>query len=365
VRKGAASGAKRRRSAAAGIEYDKWEVTSIICRYLCKGLTVKEIQRRVAKKFPDAHLNREDVYAHFREAAKRNWLQYKPPRSLRLEGQIREAYSWLKNVKVVHTAVRRDVALHAAQRLVQLMQDFRKESGKDEIHIGFAGGHSMRALAHYFSDELCEPVEGLPKSVVFHALAAGGDAKDPTTNPNAFFSFFSYKPILQIEPSYMGLSAPTIVTPQGMEQLKQLPDIRAAFAAAKNIDIIVTSGTEWADKDSALKKRIKGAARCVNKLNKEKCLGDIFWRPIGADGPITAETEYRALTLIELGQLHGFIKGGKRVLLMLAPCGGCNKPKGKLLECVLNQKKPLVTDLVVDSLTASQLDLPEVNGVGH
>jgi DNA-binding transcriptional regulator LsrR (DeoR family) len=330
-------------------------LTSIICRYLCKGLTVKEIQERVKSEFPTAKLKREDVYAHFREAARRNFIHYRPPRSLRLEDQIRDGYRWLQEVKVVLTAVRRDVAGEAARVLVKLLQQFKREKGKDVVHIGFAGGHSMRALAHAFSDELCEPVEGLPGSVVFHALAAGGELNDPTTNPNAFFSFFSYKPVLKIETRYVGLSAPTIVTPDDMHWLKKLPDIKAAFSAVHDIDIIVTSGTEWGDPDSALKKRIKGAAGCVATLNKEKCVGDIFWRPIGANGPIEVETEYRALTLIELFQLPGFIKNGKRVLLMLAPCGGCNKPKGKLLECVLHQKKPLITDLVVDSGAASHV----------
>ena len=43
------------------------------------------------------------------------------------------------------------------------------------------------------------------------------------------------------------------------------------------------------------------------------------------------------------------------VLVMLAPCGKCHAPKGELLEAVLNQEQPLITDLVVDTLTVSQM----------
>ncbi len=89
-------------------------------------------------------------------------------------------------------------------------------------------------------------------------------------------------------------------------------------------------------------------------LEAASCRGDIFWRPIADDGPIQADTDTRALTLIELSDLPGLIRAGKRVLLMLAPCGKCHRPKGRLLKCVLEQKRPIITDLVVDSRSVEQ-----------
>jgi DNA-binding transcriptional regulator LsrR (DeoR family) len=353
------------RARSRTIVYDKRDMISIACHYLCKGHTVREIQDLVKKEYPDAKLKREDVYSLFREAAKLGWVNFRPPRTLRLATAIGDNYSWLKSVRVVHTAVLQDVARHAAKTLVGLLQAYRRERDRNEVHIGFAGGHSMRALAHAFADELCEPVRDLPRHVVFHALAAGFDPTDPTTNPNAFFTYFLYKPVLQIEPHFMGLSAPAIVTPEDLRRLKKLPDIKEAFAAAKKIDIVVTSGGVWKDGDSALRKRVEKSAQCMETLKKAKCEGDLLWRPLSRRGPIEKETEYRALTLIELSQLPAFIQARNRVLLMLAPCGACHQPKGSLLECVLNQKRPLVTDLVVDSGTASQLNLPEVEGVEH
>ena len=40
---------------------------------------------------------------------------------------------------------------------------------------------------------------------------------------------------------------------------------------------------------------------------------------------------------------------------MLSPCGVCHRPKGDLLDCVLNLEEPLITDLVVDSRSARQM----------
>ena len=345
--------------------YDRRQIVSVICRYHCKGYTVRQMCDALARVFPHVEFKREDFYEHIRYAAKRNWLHFRPPRHLRLADQIRDNYTYLKSVRVVHTAVLRDVAQHAARTLIGLLQTYRRKWNRDEVHIGFAGGHSMRALARAFADELCEPAKDLPRNVVFHALASGFDNTDPTTNPNAFFTYFMYKPMLQIKPHFLGLSAPAIVTPDLLRLLKKLPDIKAAYASAKSIDIVVTSGSQWSDEDSALRKRVQRSSQCMETLEKEQCVGDILWRPLSDRGPIEAETEYRALTLIELGQLPAIIRGDAHVLLMLGPCGNCHVPKGRLLRCVLEQKRPLITDLVVDSGSASQLTFPQMGGYEH
>lgn len=336
--------------------FDRPEVMSAVLRFHCKGYTVSKIIKAVAEKYPEIELNRADPYAIVREAARRGWLQFRPPQNLALAEELRRTNPWLNSVNVVRTTVSRDVALHAADALVRLLKCYRRADDRQEVHVGFAGGHSVRALARAFADLLSKPEQGLPETIVFHSMAAGFDPTDPTTDPNTFFTYFLNEPVLQIKPKFMGLNAPSIVKDGDIRRLRELADIKAAFAGMNKIDIIVTSGTEWSDPHSALLKRMQTSTASMEVLAKAGCIGDILWRPLADDGPIEQPTEIRALTLIELSQLTGFIRRGKHVLLMLGPCGGCSQPKGRLLGSILDQRNPLITDLVVDTRTVVQLE---------
>ena len=354
----------RRRAARSGkrggrrpkTEYDKREIAAAVCKYFCQGYPVREIVAAVHEDY-GITLNREEPYAIVRDVARRGQLRYEPPQHVVLQNRLRNAHPWLQDVQVVHTTVVRDVADEAAKTLVGLLQRYRKEKGRDQVHIGFAGGHTMRALARALARRLCEPSEHLPERVVFHALAAGFDPQHPTTDPNAFFGYFVNEPVMQVEPLFHGLSSLAIVNSEDVENLKKLPDIEQAFADVKKVDIVVTTATDWSDKHSALRTRMERSAQSMRTLEEERCVGDILWRPIAEHGPIEAETEIRALTLIELSELPKLIRGGTKVLLMLAPCGGkgCNLPKGRLLRDVLNMRDSLLTHLVVDSRSAGEM----------
>jgi DNA-binding transcriptional regulator LsrR (DeoR family) len=318
------------------------------------GYTVQEILDKLAEKYPDVEVRREDPHTMVREVAKLGQLNYRAPQHEEFRDRIKKTYR-IREVEVVHTSTVEDVAVRAAEELGRMLRNYHIEQGKEKVHIGFAGGHSMRALARCFADELCRHGEDLPEEVVFHALAAGFHPGDPTTDPNAFFTYFLNEPVMQIKPRFLGLSAPAIVAPGHLESLQQLDDIRHAFKAARDIDIIVTSGSDWHDEHSKLRQRMQKSEQAMQTLDANGCQGDILWRPISRRGPIEAETEIRALTLVELTQLPEFIRQHKQILLMLAPCGACNRPKGALLKCILEQPQALVTNIVVDSRTASQL----------
>lgn len=53
-----------------------------------------------------------------------------------------------------------------------------------------------------------------------------------------------------------------------------------------------------------------------------------------------------------------------RYASMLAPCGNCHAHKGELLESVPTQNDPLITDLVVDSVTVRQMLNRESSSAG-
>lgn len=90
-------------------------------------------------------------------------------------------------------------------------------------------------------------------------------------------------------------------------------------------------------------------------------VGDMLWRPLSATAPVTTESEIRALTAVELDDLPNFINQGKHVLLMMGPCGVCNRHKGAILKTILSQDLHLVSHLVTDSRTAGYL----VNAMGE
>lgn len=335
-------------------EYSPSELLSLVFELFRKKKTVTQISKYVAENFEGVTLAPHDYYRMFREGCEREEIVYNAPFKLGLARQIQERFPWLKDVQVINTAVLRDVANRGADFLIRLLKAYRSTYGKEVVHMGFTGGHAMRELAVAFAKRLCQPTRGLPETVVFHALATGFDPTQPQTNPNGFFNMFADNPMLQVEAKFYGLSAPAMVTPTLLQELKKQDELKQAYAAARTLDIVATSGSEWADEDCGLRSRMQASPESVRILEENGCVGDILWLPLSRSGPITVETELRALSLIELSELPAIIKGRTRVMLMLGPCGGCGMPKGNLLECVLRQRRPLVTDLILDSRTAVQ-----------
>jgi len=335
-------------------ELDRNEVISAVCRLFVKGLTIRQILEAMEKDFPQIKLKREDPYALIREAAKKGWLAFHPPQHARWTKSLQDDYPWLR-ARVVHTTAARDVAQYGAESLVGLLKGYRRNAERHEVHIGFSGGHATRALARAFANLLLfEPTDNLPEKVVIHAMAAGFDPRDPTTDPNTFCSYFTGEILNDIQVEFFGLAAPALVKPEDIRALRDLPAIKEAFAAVRDIDIIVASGSCWLDPHSALRSWYR-SPESKRVLEEAGCVADVLWRPLSDRGPIEKDTSVRALTLVELSELPALIQQGKHVLLTLGPCGLCHAPKGRLLQCLLRQSKPLMTDLVVDSRTVAEM----------
>ncbi len=331
---------------------DDVEVMSAICRWFCEGKTAQQMADLANEHLPlRTPMTREVPYKLLQKAGRMGWLHFRPPPHESHRERLRERYHWLQELKVVHSVALADVARETARELLRMARSW---AGK-ELHIGIAGGHSMRELARALARELCEPKKNLPATIWFHALAGGFDPGDPTTNPNAFFNYFSQDDIVDVEIRFHGLSAPAIVPSDKSSAFEEVGDIRLAMDAVKDVDIFVTSGASWRDRDSALRKRMQDSEGSFDVLEKEGCVGDMLWRPLSRSGPIKTATLLRAMTLVDLSDLPTLIANGKRVLLMVSPCGLCHAPKGDLLDCVLNLEEPLITDLVVDSRSAGQM----------
>ena len=168
---------------------------------------------------------------------------------------------------------------------------------------------------------------------------------------------------MQVETGFVGFRAPALVTSERIPELRDFPGIKEAFDAARDINIIVTSGSCWVDDHSLLHAFMASSKGSLKKLEKARCVGDMLWRPVGPGGPIEIPTTTRAMTLLELSQVQkGIEDGNLEVLLVLGPCGGCGRPKPEILDAVLSARPPLLTHLVVDSLSARAFLRPGAGG---
>lgn len=346
----------RGRPAAAPIgAHDLTERVALSCKYLFMGHSPTEVRRILAQRH-NIRISREAPYRHLRYAGRRGWARFVPPLEHTLLDGIRSRHPWLQGVKVVHTPDFGQVADHAAETLVELVAACaRPPYPKSEVHVGLAGGHVMKRVTDRLSQLLCQPTAGLPQALAFHALVAGFDPLDPTTGPNTFAAFFEGKPALQVRTRFIGLQGPPLVESAQLRGLLELHGIREAFAQRSELDIVVTSVGTWSPHcdHSLLRGYMARSDGSLRALDEEGYLGDMLWRPLGPDGPITRETGIRALSLLELTDLPVLIAEGKAVLLVVAPCRVCAEPRARVLETILSLRRKLITHLVVDSRTAA------------
>jgi hypothetical protein len=338
-------------------ELSHLERMSAVCELFTEGKTVKEILEIMVERYGAAgKMKRETPYKLVREAGERRFLKYVAPPHHAFQHAISDHFMWLKRVNVVYTIVPLDVARETAAMLLRLVQECHKSNKqRNEVHIGFAAGLSMREVAQSFATLLTYPVPGLPDTIVFHAMLSGHDPGDPTTDPNNFFTFFLHPPTLQVTPRFVGFRAPAIVNTASMPEFMGVRDIVDAREAAQELDIIVTSGSDWDDPDSSLFRCMERSQSTLDTLRAEGTVGDMLWRPLGETAPVLTATEIRALTLVELSDLPDFIARGKHVLLMLGPCAKCQRHKGAIMKTILCQEQHIVTHAVADSRTGGHV----------
>jgi DNA-binding transcriptional regulator LsrR (DeoR family) len=325
------------------------------CHHFIKGKSVTEMKEALEKKWPQlGTLSRERPYDLVRKAGREGYLRYDPPPHEALQDRLREDHDWLRT-RVIHTTIAADVAHRTAEALLEMVKRVKDEEGEDVVHVGFASGFSLRQVAKAFGELLSKPSDRLPSEIVFHAMVMGHDLADSSTDSNAFFAYFTNRPVLQVRARFMGLHAPAIVDRSEYELLRDKnAEVRRSMAAADQLHIIVTSGTDWDDEHSALKDCMKSDQASLDRLIKAGTVGDILWRPIAEGRPPRDPEGIRAMTLLELEELPMMIEKGTKILLMLGPCGKCGRTKGRLLKTVLEQRERLISHLVVDSRTTGE-----------
>lgn len=334
-------------------ELDREEKIALVCRLFCAGEKPSAIAERIQKDYAPNKFTRQSVHRMLRKAAEKGRFRFAPRASFVLSDKLRQRYQWLAGVEVVHTNDFEDVAYQGAQTLIRLLQDIGRSS-RQEVHVGFAGGHAMHRLAQIFAQLLDESDEDLPETLVLHALVAGFDVRDPTTDPNTFFTLFNNRTSVNTRYEYVGLRTPPVVRADEYDTLRNSEGIKESYDRAGDLDIIVTSAADWTDEHSNFHQYMERSAGCAEMLVKGGCIGDMLWLPVGPHGPLNVQTKIRSMTLIELGELPSFMEKGKHVLLVLGPCAMCRRTKSRVLSAILASEQKLISHLVVDTRSVKE-----------
>ncbi len=335
---------------------DSGELEAKVCGLICKGKTAEQIVSILADE--GITISREKPRNILQKAAGLGRVRYEAPISLTLSAKLKRDYSWLRTVRVVHSAGMEHITDEAAKTIVEMICDASKgKVRRKAFHLGFAGGGYLRQTAKRLSQRLWRTEGALPHELYFHSMVGPFD-ENPATDPNSFAAFFSAEGLSPIPTRFVNLLAPGIVTEATFLQLKGTPGIRESFERAHEIEVYVTSaGGHWGKGCSRLYEIYKGLGdpALLAELDAVQTIGDLMWRPLGVSGPVESPLSVRAFTLFNLSELPELIKRGKRVLLVMGPCVNCGKPKTALLSAVLQYSPPLITDLVVDSVTAKSI----------
>jgi len=327
------------------------ELVSAVCKFFCNGHPVSQIGELVRARY-NVKLGREDPWRMLGWAASKNWLQAVSPLAYDLAERFQKQHEWLKRIDVVNSCTSDDVSYRVASLLLELIREFHSEHPDDkEVHVGFAGGSALKKTAASCARLLREDWRELPSRIVFHAMVANFNLKDPTTDPNAFFTYLSADAGIPVKTGFVSLLAPGFVKSELRQQLIQIDEVQEAMTQASEIDIFVTSaGGHWEQGHSELFDMYhRKSPESLDVLRVNGCVGDLSWLPISLRGPIEIETEFRAVTLMELKDLETYIRNRKKVVLMLGPCGECGRPKDDVLQAILEMRPHLITHLVAES----------------
>jgi hypothetical protein len=339
---------------------DYMELEARVCNLICQGTEVRHVRGVLAAGHPPIFLTRQEPYRILRRAAENGRLRYFARFEHDLSRDLKQRYDWLHGIDVVHTADTLDIADKAADKLLNLIGGSRGGGcPKTEFHIGFTGGGLLQHTARLLAEKLRRTTRPLPKTIFFHSMVARFD-EDPATDPNSFVRYFSSAPPLPVATRFIGLMAPGLVSVETAAQLRKIEGIREAYRRVGEIDVMVTSaGGHWQRGCSGLHRMYKeaGSTELLDYFEKQGCLGDLMWRPLGRNGPIEVKTGIRAMTLVDLAELPKLIAQGKWVFLIIGPCVTCHEPKTEILQTVLDLTPHLITDLVCDSLSARAIRL--------
>jgi DNA-binding transcriptional regulator LsrR (DeoR family) len=343
------------------INYSSFDDTLLIsvCERFLRGDKVMDIVQwlRDDHDFP---MKRENIYPLLREARKRGFLSLLPPPDTYLQQRICDRFDAQKErihvLRVRGYTARDYLAGAAAEVIVKLIHEVGET--KERVRIGLGGGGTMLSVARALAPRLRS--EGSLPKLGLHAVHSGFDVENPWTAPVSFLGYFD-----QAAPDieYVGLFAPAVVGADEYEHVKTLHGVEESFRKADQIDIVVTSLASASDEHGALNRFMnlsEKKRKDLRALRKAGWVGDVAYRPYSNTGPISTAVGIRAVSLFELAELVDMAnKPNKHVVLVAAPCGICNEPKGAALRPLLEEASLRLWSHLLMDLTTAQSLLPK------
>jgi len=376
-----------------GVDENKWStlddrVVVAACMDVLAGETMQTISERIWDRFK-VYVDRVQVNKVLAEAGKRRILHLLAPKhdllSQRMldcfgaprtsvDGESRK-HKTIEVVKYADEPSLDHVANVAAAMTFDVIQEkfktkkahsrsARKKTGVEPgegspyVHVGIGAGTTVRLIARGLAARF--RAENHPPPVMLHALSSGFLVDDPTTAPNAFFSFFD-----EIEGvRYKGLfSKPYVTTEEWKRACHEEVGVCEAANGKRDIDIIVTALASAQDDHGELNRWMGEystyAHNTSDRLREEGRVGDVMYRPFNPTGPIELGNEIRAASLFELEELVEFAaRPDTAVILVAGPCGsrGCGRSRDDALYPLLTEPALDVwTHLVTDVVTAENV----------
>ena len=158
--------------------------------------------------------------------------------------------------------------------------------------------------------------------------------------------------------SKLGLFAQTLVPAGQFKALCSHTGFKQAFAAKKDIDLVVTGMGDFSDPHDLLPLFMKDSGLDLKLLRRRGRVGNMQYRPFTAEGPVREEPQdLRAVTVFELKDLVDLaVKPDKEVILMARQCGVCARAHAAALNALLsNPSLKVFSRLVLDAATAREL----------
>lgn len=347
-------------------EPQRRELLSLLCEHFCNGVTTRsELEARIGKSFPGSLANLfrgENLWDLLRFAAQEGLFVHQAPLEYRLATELFQRQDWLRHhTTVVETASPDALADRAAEKLLELIREAAPLSPDRTVHVGCAGGWTMRAIALKLSARLREDHAANPQTLVFHAMVAGFDEDDFQVDPNSFIHSL-VDGGLSVKIRFLRMPMPGIVTREEYLRLREMPSIRRTLQRASEIQIVVTSGSLLEDHTSTIRTFFNSLAESdpacsvddlFTSYSDAGVIGDFLWQPLTEHGPADIDLPYRVATLMSLRDLQDFLarSPANRVLAVLGCSTMTRMPKSRLLGSLTRCPERLISDLVVDTPT--------------
>ena len=301
-------------------------------------------------------INRNEVHQLIKIAKRRRFFVVVPPREHTHEDRIAHRYRVpASSVHVANSDVLAHVASSAADVVLELIMQLQEKKHGQRLRIGLGGGWTTMLVASELAIRL-GGLTSLPR-LTLHALSSGFDINRPQTAPVSFFSLFQR---LGPEIDYVGLFAPAAADTGDYPKIKRSRGVRESFALRLEIDLVITSLGSASHRSGDFSKFMERGSRAgIRALRGENWIGDVQYRPYSPSGPILVDAGTRAVTLLELKDLHGMASDAepdKHVVIVAGPCSMCRHPRTDAVVPLLEAPSlRLWTHLVMDNGTAAQL----------